>query len=162
MILGESLKKAYKLFPKKEAIVCQGQRWTYEQFSDRINRLSHGFTLYGIEKDDKVAILLPNCHCFLESYYAIAQIGATAVPINYRLSPREIAFILKDSESKLLIADPIFSSQVDSIREELKGTAKILWTKEGMEGSFDLNYEELLKRPDSEIPPEPSVTGEDM
>ena len=81
-------------------------------------------------KDDKVAILHPNCHYFLEAYYGIAQIGAISVPINYRLSPKEIAFILQDSESKILIADPMFQDR--SIRSEGDpGIQKIIWTGEG-------------------------------
>ena len=85
---------------------------------------------FGVGKDDKVAILHPNCHVFLESYYAIPQIGAISVPINYRLSPREIAFILKDSESKILIADSMFKNQLNGIREEIRGIERILWTGE--------------------------------
>jgi len=52
----------------------------------------------------------------METYYAVAQIGAVCVPINYRLSPGEILFILKDSQSKVLVADPDFSEAVDAIR----------------------------------------------
>ena len=87
MILTESLTKALKLFPHKQAIVCGGKRWTYQEFCNRINRLSHCLKAFGVEKDDKVTILHPNCHTFLEAYYAIPQIGAISVPINHRLSP---------------------------------------------------------------------------
>src|SRR4030042_5680729 len=118
MILPDTLKKAVKLFPTKKAIVCGGRRWTYQEFFDRINRLSYYLKYLGVRKNDKVAILHPNCHFFLETYYGIAQIGALAVPINYRLSPTEISFILKDSESKVLIADPMFQEQMDAIRNE--------------------------------------------
>ena len=128
MILTESLNKAVKLFPEKEAIVCGNGRWTYREFFERINRLSNYFNTQGIEKDDKVAILHPNCHCFLETYYGVAQLGAISVPINYRLSPGEIAFILKDSDSKALVADPMFGNQIDAIREEVPGVSKFIWT----------------------------------
>jgi fatty-acyl-CoA synthase len=90
MILTETLTKALKLFPEKHAIVCGEKRWTYQEFYERINRLSNSLKVFGIKKDDKVAILHPNCHTFLESYYAIPQVGAISVPINYRLSPREM------------------------------------------------------------------------
>ena len=110
-----------------------GERWTYQEFYDRLTRLSHGLKDFGVEKDDKVAILHPNCHYFLEAYYGITQIGAISVPINYRLSPKEIAFILEDSESKILIADPMFHEQIDSIRGEIRRIEKILWTGRGRE-----------------------------
>ncbi len=114
MNLRETLRKASQFFPEKEAIVCGGKRWTYRQFHERINRLSWGLQSLGIGKEDRVAILHPNCHTFLEAYYGIAQIGAISVPINIRLSPGEIAYILEDSESKALISDPLCRKPIDS------------------------------------------------
>jgi len=164
MILTETLKKASKLFPQKEAIVCGGRRWTYQEFHQRINRLSHLLKGFGIEKDDKVAVLLPNCHYFLEVYYGIAQIGAISVPINIRLSPGEIAFILQDSESKILILDPVYQKQVDPIREKIVGIKKILWTRDGIvsKEDRDLHYEKVLEKGDPCPPPEISIHDEDV
>ena len=164
MILTETLTKALKLFPEKHAIVCGEKRWTYQEFYERINRLSHSLKGFGIKKDDKVAILHPNCHAFLETYYAIPQLGAISVPINYRLSPREIAFILQDSESKILIADSKFKNQIEPIRKEIRGIEKILWTGEGedSEGRGDLNYEKVLGQADFKTFPGPSINGEDV
>ena len=95
MLLTETLTKAVKLFPQKRAVVCGGRHWTYQEFYNRILRLFRCLKGFGLKKGDKVAILHPNCHTFLEAYYAIPQIGAVSVPINTRLSPREIAFILR-------------------------------------------------------------------
>jgi acyl-CoA synthetase (AMP-forming)/AMP-acid ligase II len=164
MILTETLTKALKLFPQKEAIVCGEKRWNYQDFCNRINRLSHCLKGFGIKKDDKVAILHPNCHTFLEAYYAIPQIGAISVPINYRLSPREIAFILQDSESKILIADSMFKNQVDPIRKEIRGIEKILWTggPQELEDSIDLNYEKVLQQAEFSALPDPPINGEDI
>jgi len=170
MILTETLTKALKLFPEKQAIVCGGKHWTYQEFCNRINRLSHCLKGFGIKKDDKVAILHPNCHTFLETYYAIPQIGAISVPINYRLSPREIAFILQDSESKILIADSMFKNQIDPIRKEIPGIEKILWTGEdkgnpclsASKDSIDSSYEKVLQRADFSVLPAPPIHGEDI
>jgi fatty-acyl-CoA synthase len=167
MILTETLRKACRFFPRKQAIVCGGKRWTFQEFYDRVNRLSHSLKAFGIAKDDKVAILHPNCHYFLEAYYGIAHIGAISVPINYRLSAREIAFVLEDSESRALIVDPMFREKVDSMRR----VEKILWTGAGQsepclpagrEGSYGLNYERVLKQADSDRLPETHITGEDI
>lgn len=164
MILTETLKKASKFFPQKQAIVCGERRWTYQEFHERINRLSNSLRAFGVSKDDKVAILLPNCHAFLESYYGIAQIGAISVPINIRLSASEIAFILADSESKILITDPAYQKQIDSIREKMAGVKKILWTGDGItpQEERDLPYEESLKKGKPDSPPETPITGEDI
>jgi len=164
MILTEVLKKAIKFFPKKQAIVCGGKRWTYQEFYDRLNRLSHCLIGSGVGKDDKVAVLHPNCHYFLEAYYGIMQIGAISVPINYRLSAREIAFILQDSESKVLIADPLFEDQVDSIRGEIQGVGKILWSGERKVSKEprDLDYELALHETNSDPLPATSITADDV
>jgi fatty-acyl-CoA synthase len=164
MILNEILTKALKLFPQKQAIVCGEKRWTYQEFCNRINRLSHCLKGLGIRKDDRVAILHPNCHTFLEAYYAIPQIGGISVPINHRLSPKEIAFILQDSESRILIADPLFKTHVEPIREEIQGIERILWTGEPREldDSAGLNYEEALQKADVNALREPSTQGEDI
>jgi len=164
MILTETLKKALKLFPQKQAIVCGGKRWTYQEFYDRVNRLSHCLKDLGIWEDDKVAVLHPNCHCFLEAYYGITQIGAISVPINYRLSPKEIAFILQDSESNVLIVDPMFQKQIDPIRGEMGKIKRIIWTGEGrdIKEPFDLNYERVLNQTSHHGLPEINTTGEDI
>jgi len=164
MILTETFKKALKFFPKKQAIVCGGKRWTYQEFYDRVNRLSHYLKDLRVGKDDKVAILHPNCHYFLETYYGITQIGAISVPINYRLSPREIAFILQDSESKLLIVDPMFQGQVDPIRGEIKGIVGIIWTGEGSiaKEPRDLNYEAALIKTNYNKVPTVPISDDDV
>ena len=163
MNLTEPLHKAYKFFPKKEAIVCGRDRWTYLEFYDRLGRLSHSLKKFGVGKDDKVAILHPNCHYFLEAYYGITQIGAISVPINYRLSPKEIAFILEDSESKILIADPMFQEQIDSIRGEIQRIERILWTGKGKgEETRDLNYEKVLSQTNADEITAPLITSEDV
>ena len=164
MILSETLNKAIKFFPGKQAIVCGGKRWTYQEFGDRINRLSRCLRGWGVGKDDKVAILHPNCHYFLEAYYGIAQIGAISVPINYRLSSREVAFILRDSDSKLLIVDPMLQKQVDSIRQEIGGVRQILWTGESRitQEARDLSYEKVLHQSESGGLLEVEITGEDV
>jgi acyl-CoA synthetase (AMP-forming)/AMP-acid ligase II len=144
--------------------VCGEKRWTYQEFYHRIGRLSDCLKGFGIKKGDKVAILHPNCHIFLEAYYAIPQVGAITVPINYRLSPREIAFILQDSESKMLIADSMFNSQLDMIRGEIKGIEKILWTGEPVRANdaIHLNYEKTLEQADFNELTESSLYEEDI
>ncbi|MFB3887016.1 MAG: long-chain-fatty-acid--CoA ligase [Thermodesulfobacteriota bacterium] len=164
MILTEPLRKALRFFPQKEAIVCGGKRWTYQAFYDRVNRLSQCLKDLGVEKTDKVAILHPNCHHFLEAYYGIAGIGAVSVPVNYRLSSKEIAFILQDSESKLLIADSMFQGQIDPIRGEMKAVKGIIWTgeEEVRRESRDLKYEGVLGQRSFTPLPEIRIADDDV
>lgn len=163
MVIQDTLKKALKLFAKKEAIVCGDTRFTYQEFYNRINRLSNSLRNFGIGKDDKVSILHPNCHYFLEAYYGISNIGAVSVPINYRLSPGEIAFIMNDSESKILISDPQFSEVIDSIKDKIPGISRIIWTGKGRKSKDDrdIYYEELEGDKNFEIMNNELISEED-
>lgn len=162
MIITDSIKKAIKLFSQKVAVVCADRQWTYKEFYSRVNRLSNSLSDFGIRKNDKVSILHPNCHYFLEAYYGISQIGAVSVPINYRLSPEEIAFIINDSESRILISDSRFSEAVDSIRDKIPGIKKIIWTGEKeVANKRDVIYEELIKAIDSEKGFDEVISDED-
>ncbi len=164
MVLTESLGKALRFFPEKQAIVCGTHRLTYGELGSRINRLSHVLSRLKVSSGTKVAILHPNCHYFMETYYAVAQIGAVCVPINYRLSPGEILFILKDSESKVLVVDPDFSEAVDAIRGAMDEIGAIIWTGSAppRREARDMGYEEALSEVDSLPLKDNRLTGEDL
>ena len=80
--------------PDKIAVVCGSRSFTYLQFKGRVDKLAGSFHSHGIIKGDRIAIIHQNCHIFLESYFAAAKIGAVLVPFNYRLSPKDFAYIL--------------------------------------------------------------------
>jgi fatty-acyl-CoA synthase len=149
MILGETLAKARRLHSSKQAVVCGGQRWSYGQFCDRAARLGSFLATSGVGHQDRIAILHPNCHYFLETYYAAALLGAVCVPINSRLSPREMAYILNHSESKALVVDPMFKAQIDAIRTEVSGTLSMIWTGAGT--GADATYESALEQSPGDI-----------
>lgn len=93
--------------PDKTALVFGEERYTYAQANRRINRIANALLTLGVKAGDKVAFLFPNCCEIVLVYYAIQKIGAVAVPLNFRLIGREIAFLLANSDSSTLI----FSSQ---------------------------------------------------
>jgi fatty-acyl-CoA synthase len=156
MLLADTLKKACQFFPRKEAIVCGGRRWTYGEFFGRLSRFSYYLWEAGIEKGDRIAVLHPNCHYFLEVYYAIALRGAAAVPLNYRLSAGELALIMNDAGVRMLIVDPRFRQIVEQIRTDLPTVEKIIWTGDKKndlpEGGRDLRYEEIVAGVSAPVP----------
>ena len=85
LLIGDFLRRAAKLYPNKTAIVDGEMRLTYREFQERVNQLGHALTELGVRPGDRVCTLSPNSHYFLESYYAVPQIGAILVPLNYRL-----------------------------------------------------------------------------
>jgi len=148
LLLTDTLKKACKLFPHKEAVLCGSRRFTYEEFFTRLTGFAAWLRAAGVERGDRIAILHPNCHYFLEAYYALAWIGAVSVPLNHRLAARELAFILQDAGARILIADPSFRPLVASLGGALPQVEKIVWTGEGGRGGpgehRDVYYEDLL------------------
>ncbi len=166
MIIPDTMTKAVKLYGNKEALVCGDRRFTYLEFQRRVNALSNLLCAKGIRKDGKVAILQPNCHYFMEAYYAVALRGAISVPINYRLSPKDVAFILDDSESTFLIADCEFVQMVASALEGGgKGVRMVLWTGEGECPQMRveaMDYEEAIRGYSTVIVEEEGIREEDV
>ena len=152
MNLNSILTETVKLHKEKIAVFCKGKEFTYKQFSRRIGKLANALTKFGISKGDKVAIIHKNCHYFLEIYFGTMQIGAVLVPLNHYLSAEELAYIIKDSESKLLIANVNFTSKVNDTVDILKKDIKIIYTSK--------DYEDLIKTVDS-ILPEVDVKDDD-
>lgn len=117
MNLWLSLNKALTLFPNKVALVDGDKHFTYAAFGKRIANLVNAMRVLGLRKGDVVAIAAPNCHEYMEIYYACGISGIVLSPLNYRLAVREIAAILEDAEAKLLFVHPDFAEHCGEIVE---------------------------------------------
>jgi len=111
---------AAQVFGRKIGVVCEDLRFTYREFNERTDRLSDALLRLGIKKGDRVAYLSFNCHRLLEAYYGVPQIGAILLPLNIRLSPEELAYILNDAAPRLLCFDPEFIPMIEAMRPHLK------------------------------------------
>src|SRR5215470_1047045 len=116
----EFARRARALYGGREAVVDGTLRLTYEQFFDRCDRFSSALQALGVKPGDRVAYIAPNTHAQLESFYAVPQIGAVLVPINYRLSPDEFAFIINHSGATVVCAHEDYLEAVDGIRPQLR------------------------------------------
>ena len=117
--IGDWIRKWSLLQPQKKALIFEDRPYTYEEFHQRINRLCHLLMGLGIQKGDRVAVLLYNRHQYLEIFFGLSKIGAILVPLNWRLAGPELEFILRDSGSTMLIFEPEFTETVASIRGNL-------------------------------------------
>ena len=140
------LRYASQQYPAKTAIVCAEQRLTYAQFADRAARLAGALKKLGIEPGDRVAFLSGNCHRLLEAYYGVLEAGAVLLPLNIRLAPHELAYILNDSEAKVLFFENQFLALVESFREQLRSVQSffLLDSKPAAKWTSAENYEALL------------------
>jgi len=115
----EFARRARKLYPERVAVINGGSRWTYAQFLDRCDRWSAVLQKLGISPGDRVAYLSPNTHAQLESFYAVPQIGAVLVPLNYRLTADDFVYLINHSGSRMVCADRDYLGAIDNIREQL-------------------------------------------
>jgi len=114
------LRYAEQQYPGRTAIVCNQERLTYAQFSERVGRLAGALRQAGIAPGDRVAFLGANCHRLLEAYYGVPEAGAVLLPLNIRLAPEELAYILNDSGATILFVEKQFLGLVDSFRKNLQ------------------------------------------
>src|SRR5262249_58512470 len=138
----EFARRSRALYSGREAVVDGTMRLTYAQFFERCDRWSAALQQLGVRQGDRVAYIAPNTHAQLESFYAVPQIGAVLVPVNYRLIASDFAYILNHSGARVVCAHPDYLDAVDSIRAELPGVEQFV-ALEGARTGW-LEYEKVL------------------
>jgi len=113
------LRYAEQQYPQRTAVVCGKERFTYAQFAERVGRLAGALRESGTRPGDRVAFLSTNCHRLLEAYYGVVEAGAVLLPLNIRLAPQELAYILNDSGACVLFLESQFLELVESFRSKL-------------------------------------------
>ncbi|MEL0018300.1 MAG: AMP-binding protein, partial [Rickettsiales bacterium] len=138
----EFARRARRLYADREAVVDGDQRFTYAAFLDRCDRWSSALQAMGVGQGDRVAYIAPNTHSHLEAYYAVPQIGAVLVPINYRLLPDDFEYIINHCGAKAVCAHPDYFDAIDGIRDKLTSVRKFV-ALEGSRAGW-LDYETTL------------------
>ena len=135
-------RRARSLYGEREAVVDGDGRWTYAQFLDRCDRWSSALQGLGVAPGDRVAYIAPNTHAHLEGYYAVPQLGAVMVPLNYRLLPADWSYMVNHSGSRVLCAHADYLDLVDTVRHEMPAVEHFIALEGG--GRDWLDYERLL------------------
>ena len=155
LLVDDFLRRAVELYSDKLAIVDGGLRMTYADLENRAARLAHSLTTMGVRKGDRVCILSPNSHFFLESFYATSRIGAILVPLNYRLAATDHQYILNHSGVETVLVDWEYTQTIDRIRPGLKSVEHWITAGDGREtppGWQDWNETIAAAEPVSESP----------
>jgi fatty-acyl-CoA synthase len=138
----EFARRTRALYGDREALVDGDLRLSYEQFFQRCDRWSAALQKLGVRAGDRVAYIAPNTHAQLESFYAVPQIGAVLVPINFRLTHDDFAYIIGHSGSTIVCAHEDYLDAVDRVRDQLPGVRHFVALEGTREGWLD--YEALL------------------
>lgn len=157
--IGSFLAKRALLSPNLEAYIGPetGQRLSYDELNARTNQTANTLNELGVQPGERVALLLMNGSEYLESFFAIAKIGAVAVPLNWRLVASELGFILKDSGAKTLIFGEEFAGAVLELHDGGPAMTDVVrWIYAGSpdnQPEFSENYADLNQGVSTAEPP---------
>jgi long-chain acyl-CoA synthetase len=129
---------------------------TFGQHLDRVARLCGALGDLGVGRHDRFAVMALNSHQFLESYHAAFLGGGVINPLNLRLAPKELEYILGDSDTTVCFTDAFFAPIIDKVREAV-GIEHVVMIGSG-DAPHDVTYEELLASASPVIPDEPEET----
>ncbi len=152
LVLGEMLARNARREPFRTALVFGDKSLTFAELDARVNRVANALAARGVQRGDRVAVLMYNCLEVIESYFACQKLGACPVPVNFRLAASELAYILEDSGSVAVLTD----SQLALLaREATAGsdTVRFIATTGEVAAGIE-SYRELL---DSGAPEAPDV-----
>ena len=121
MAHGEQLARLARTRPDKLAYRFLDRDLTFGQLDDRVNRLAAALAERGVGYSDRVATLMTNRLEVVETYLASAKLGAICVPINFRLVPDEISYILADSGAAALVVDHGLAATAGAARASMEG-----------------------------------------
>src|ERR1700740_3024277 len=140
------LRYAGQQYPHRTAVVCGKERFTYAQFADRVSRLAGGLRKARVQPGDRVAFLSSNCHRLLEAYYGVLEAGAVLLPLNIRLTPAELGYILNDSGATALFIEKQFLPVAEAFRKDIPSVKLFCQLNGAPEASWlsPKNYDALL------------------
>jgi long-chain acyl-CoA synthetase len=143
MYLTQGLRRAQQIRPKATSTVFRGRRRTWSETAERVARFAGGLKAAGVRRGDRVAILALNSDRYFELMYAIPWLGAAMVPVNTRLAPPEIQYILEDSGARALFVDGATKAHATALAGKMPTVEAVFYLDDGM-------------------PPEGMARGEDL
>jgi fatty-acyl-CoA synthase len=136
--------RAESFFGDKIGVIDGDAEFTYRQFATRTHRLANALVGLGVRAGDRVSFVTFNTHHLLEAYYGVIEAGAVLNPVNIRLAPHEIAWILDHASSKVVFFHRDFAPLIEAIRPQLS-TRPVFVILDGEPGGIaDHGYEALL------------------
>ena len=133
---------ATAICPDKTAIVFEGQRYTFSQLNERVNRLANGLLKLGVKAGDRVAFLQVNCNQCVETYFAVAKMGGIYLPLNFRTKEKELAYMLNTADCETIIAGDRYIPIIKGIQPEVACLKNIITIETKQEGL--LHYDEII------------------
>jgi long-chain acyl-CoA synthetase len=151
------IKRNAFVYPDRLGWVFEGEQVTHAQFKERVDRLASGLSKIGLKKGDRIGVVALNSMNFAYLYGAAARIGAIMLPINWRLKPDEIEYVISDGAPEVIFAGGDFKSQIKSLAPKFK-FVKQLYSLDEAGGGFS-SFDKLMDNDGS--CPDPDVHSDD-
>jgi long-chain acyl-CoA synthetase len=142
--LGDIPRKGFAIHRNRVAMVFGERRLTYGELEDRVNRLANTLISLGLTKGGRVTIMAENTFKYMEVYFGAAKAGLSVTPLNYRLSDKELAHIVNDSEATVFFAGDGLEQRVTGFKDKLKGISH--WISLDNKTDGFMFYEDLLPK----------------
>lgn len=126
--LARMLHDTVRRFGRREALLFEGRSMSYRELDRASNKTANAMAGLGIEKGDRVAIMLPNIPEFVTVFFGLQKLGAIAVPFNILYKGREIIHILNDSGARAIVTLTHFSALIQEIRSETPALEHVIVT----------------------------------
>ena len=143
--LGQIQRLNAKKFPHKVALMDKDRSFTYPELNKRVNRLAHSLTALGLQKGDKLAVLLENSIEIVELFLAAAKTGIILVPINFRLAGPEVEYIVNNSDARAFVVHDLFADTVRPIKDRLSNIPPENFVMVGKTAQGFREYEDFIK-----------------
>lgn len=146
--LASYLEQSAIAHPNKDALIFEGQSWTFDQVNKLSNRLAQSFIEHGLQEGDRVTMYLPNCPEFIFLYFGILKAGGVVNPINTMLKYRELQYIIRDCKPKLFVTTYGLSEYPKKIFSDEKTSLGKMIVIGGEESKNIISYDNFLQDAD--------------
>src|SRR3954447_2627918 len=138
LTLGDVLRENRRSYPKRDALVCREDRYTFPQMDERVNRLANALVADGFDQGDRILWLGQNCHRVLEGLLAAAKVGGVFYPVNLRQTAQELEVVINDVDPQVVVWQDEEIGDIVRAAREATGS-KALWLRHDAsgEGSYE-------------------------
>lgn len=132
--------------PDATALRYLGKTTTWRELDERVNALAGALSRRGVAFGDRVLILMLNRTEYVESFLAVNKLGAIAVPVNFRMTPPEIAFLVSDCQAKVVITEAVLANVATAVRDipDVSATLTTVVVAGGATDNDVIGYDDLI------------------
>lgn len=164
MNIARILEASADRYPEHAALVFEERRWTYTEWLARVRRFAQALDDLGVRPGDRVAFYVSTSENSVTTYFACQVLGAIAVPLNFRLSPGEAAYIIRDSGARVMVYGRQLTDSALKVQEQVRSVHDFIGCAYNRENIPEghLHFETLAEETQDRAEPRPAATGDDI